>query len=46
MFYDRYSLSMDYSNRMTGLIMRVRQQGFGEPNRIYILIPKQGTEKL
>jgi len=29
-----------------GLIMRVRQQGFGEPNRIYILIPKKGMEKL
>lgn len=28
-----------------GLIMRVRR-GFGEPNRIYILIPKKGTEKL
>ncbi len=25
-----------------GLIMRVRQQGFGEPNHIYILIPKKG----
>ena len=23
-----------------GLIMRVRQEGFAEPNRIYILIPK------
>ncbi len=29
-----------------GLIMRVQQQGFAEPNRIYILIPKQGMEKL
>lgn len=28
-----------------GLIMRVRQQGFGEPNRIYVLIPKKGIEK-
>ncbi len=29
-----------------GLIMRVRQQGFGEENRIYILIPKKEIEKL
>ena len=28
-----------------GLILRVRQRGFGEPNHIYILIPKKGTEK-
>lgn len=28
-----------------GLIMRVRQQGFGEPNRIYVLIPKKGIEE-
>lgn len=28
-----------------GLIMRVRRRGFAELNRIYILIPKKGTEK-
>ena len=28
-----------------GLVMRVRQRGFAELNRIYILIPKKGTEK-
>ena len=33
-------ISVSAQQNAAGLVMRVRQRGFAEPNRIYILIPK------